>query len=139
MGFPGEPDYDVEEIAKEAGIGKYYPVICEGCGMSGVGQDDEGNIIVFNESHEQEKWDPDEDRMDSFEGRARRKRLFHSVKENPELIVEAFESLNSYVFAQGKMLNQWVEGNEAVKQRCWQRLHACEEKAREVLTKSGYR
>jgi hypothetical protein len=95
MGFSGEPDLDVEKVAKDAGIGMYYSVICEGCGMSGVGQDEDGNIIVFNEEGTKEKWDPSEDRMASYELRQRNHpdTAHHFVKE--DLIVSDW-SLRSF-------------------------------------------
>jgi hypothetical protein len=98
MGFSGEPDLDVEKIAKDAGIGMYMPVICEGCGMSGIGQDDEGNIIVFNESHEREKWDPKEDRMASYEIRQRNHpdTAHHFVKETNSTQIVSDWDLQSF-------------------------------------------
>ncbi|GJQ43744.1 MAG: hypothetical protein JETCAE03_32420 [Ignavibacteriaceae bacterium] len=46
--FPGEkPDIDVYEIFNELKEGYVQPVLCEGCGMSGILKDDYGHLKVI--------------------------------------------------------------------------------------------
>lgn len=42
-------------------------------------------------------------------------------------------ALNEYVKAQGKMRDDWAEGDDITKKSLWKNLHACEQKARELL------
>jgi len=47
LGTNGEPDINIRKIAEPLENGTYVPVMCEGCGLCGVGKDDNGNIIVI--------------------------------------------------------------------------------------------
>lgn len=43
------------------------------------------------------------------------------------------DALDAYVRAQGRMLDRWAEGDDAVKKSLWRGLHACEDAGRAAL------
>lgn len=62
-----------------------------------------------------------------------------SAHQNARLIAAApdlLEALTAYVRAQGRMLDKWADGDDAVKTGLWRELHACEETARAALAKA---
>ena len=67
MGFPGEPDYDIEMIAQSLDPGFVTGVLCEGCAMIGVGRSEEDEIIIINYDGTSQVWDPEQDRMAWYE------------------------------------------------------------------------
>ncbi len=50
-----------------------------------------------------------------------------------ETILALADALEAYLRAQSRMLDDWAEGDEAVKQSLWRALHDCELPAREIL------
>ena len=50
-----------------------------------------------------------------------------------ELLLRLRETLRSYIVAQSRMLDNWSEGDEAVKRTLWRNLHELEHGARELL------
>jgi hypothetical protein len=52
-GFPGEPDIDI--IKESSDIDNGYMkggYVCEGCGLSGIAKDHDGEILVFRRDDE---------------------------------------------------------------------------------------
>lgn len=86
MGFPGEPDIDIENMGADIKIGYFTAVLCEGCGMTGVGLDTLGEIVVLNERGIQEYWNPDEDRMAAYD-----------LRNNPEFVIPPLGGQNTEV------------------------------------------
>jgi len=69
MGFK-EPDLDIKALAEFASAGFYVDCLCEGCGMRGVGKNEDGSIFVIEADGERREWDPEEDRMKSYSDKA---------------------------------------------------------------------
>ena len=59
--------------------------------------------------------------------------LEREVRARDERIAELEQALRAYVLAQGRMLDRWADGDDAVKQRLWKDLHACEEAGRAAI------
>lgn len=49
--------------------------------------------------------------------------------------IMAIEALKAYRKAQGRMLDNWAEGDAVVKNSLWKNLHACQQLADIVLAK----
>ncbi len=54
-----------------------------------------------------------------------------------DLLLDSLDALEAYVCAQGRMRDDWAEGDELVKQSLWRALHECEHEARLVLERAG--
>ena len=71
LGFK-EPDLDIQAIADDAGNGYMYDALCcEGCGLIGVGKEQDGSVFVIEYNGERRAWDPEEDRMTWYDRSSR--------------------------------------------------------------------
>ena len=59
------------------------------------------------------------------------------MSNETERLIQCEAALLAYRLAQGRMLEDWAEGDEAVKRRLWQELHACEEAAEAYFRGEG--
>lgn len=50
-----KPDIDVIEIFNELTDGYFMPVLCEGCGMTGIAKKDGKLLILFDDGSEEER------------------------------------------------------------------------------------
>lgn len=69
MGFTEngkQPDIDIQLIADGLTPGFYTAVLCEGCAMIGIYKNLEGGIEIMEDDGSHAPWDPEEDRMETY-------------------------------------------------------------------------
>lgn len=81
-----QPDIDIKELSNKVGIGQYLPVLCEGCGMRGVGRDKDNSIILAIPEDVRDFNNPKVEwvKLEDFDRDHRSKYWYHAIPENQD-------------------------------------------------------